>query len=53
LTLTLQTLSRQENSTLFMALLAAFQVLLYRYSGQDDLVVGSPSPTATGPRSKD
>jgi amino acid adenylation domain-containing protein len=35
-------LGRQEGSTLFMVLLAAFQTLLFRYSGQDDLVVGSP-----------
>jgi amino acid adenylation domain-containing protein len=35
-------LSRQEGVTQFMALLAAFAVLLYRYSGQDDLVVGTP-----------
>ncbi|HYA28158.1 MAG TPA: amino acid adenylation domain-containing protein, partial [Acidobacteriota bacterium] len=28
--------------TLFMTLLAAFQTLLYRYSGQDDILVGSP-----------
>ncbi len=38
----LQTLSRKEESTLFMTLLAAFQTLLYRYSGQDDILVGSP-----------
>jgi hypothetical protein len=38
----LQTLSRQENSTLFMTLLAAFNILLYRYTGQQDIVVGSP-----------
>ena len=35
-------LSRQEGVTLFMTLLAAFQVLLYRYTGQDDLLVGTP-----------
>jgi amino acid adenylation domain-containing protein len=35
-------LSRQENATLFMTMLAAFQTLLYRYSGQDDLAVGTP-----------
>jgi amino acid adenylation domain-containing protein len=29
-------------STLYMTLLAAFAVLLHRYSGQDDIVVGSP-----------
>jgi hypothetical protein len=33
--------SRQEGMTVFMALLAAFKVLLYRYSGQDDIVVGT------------
>jgi len=35
-------LSRRENVTLFMTLLTAFQVLLYRYSGQEDIVVGTP-----------
>jgi len=35
-------LSRQEGVTLFMTLLAAFQTLLFRYSGQEDIVVGSP-----------
>jgi amino acid adenylation domain-containing protein len=35
-------LSRQEGVTQFMVLLAAFAVLLCRYSGQDDLVVGTP-----------
>ena len=34
--------SRQEGATLYMSLLAAFQVLLYRWSGQEDLCVGSP-----------
>ena len=38
----LKALSRQEGVTLFMTLLAAFNVLLQRYSGQDDIVVGSP-----------
>ncbi len=38
----LRRLSRQENTTLFMTLLSAFQVLLYRYTGQTDIVVGSP-----------
>ena len=33
---------RDEGVTLFMTLLAAFQVLLSRYSGQEDIVVGSP-----------
>ena len=38
----LERLSRQEGATLFMTLLAAWQVLLSRYTGQDDVVVGSP-----------
>ncbi|MFL6196132.1 MAG: amino acid adenylation domain-containing protein, partial [Thermoanaerobaculia bacterium] len=37
-----EALARREGSTLFMVLLAAFQSLLGRYSGQDDLAVGSP-----------
>ncbi|HEY0602195.1 MAG TPA: amino acid adenylation domain-containing protein [Herpetosiphonaceae bacterium] len=35
-------LSQDEDATLFMTLLAAFNVLLGRYSGQDDIIVGSP-----------
>jgi len=35
-------LSRRSSATLFMTLLAAFRVLLMRYSGQDDIVIGSP-----------
>ncbi len=42
LTEALKTLSQQEKVTLFMMLLAAFQTLLYRYTGQDDIVVGTP-----------
>ncbi|WP_163871123.1 non-ribosomal peptide synthetase, partial [Myxococcus eversor] len=38
----LKALCQQEGATPFMALLAAWQVLLSRYSGQDDLTVGSP-----------
>lgn len=34
--------SQREGATLFMTLLAAFQALLSRYSGQDDIVVGTP-----------
>ncbi|MBW4630838.1 MAG: amino acid adenylation domain-containing protein [Iphinoe sp. HA4291-MV1] len=37
----LQALSRQEGVTLFMTLLAGFQVLLQRYTNQDDIVVGT------------
>jgi len=42
LTAELKQLAAKENATLFMALLAAFQILLHRYSGQDDLIVGAP-----------
>ena len=35
-------LSRREGTTLFMTLLAAYQVLLSRYSGQRDISVGTP-----------
>jgi len=35
-------LSRREGATTFMTLLAAFQLLLARYTGQTDIVVGSP-----------
>jgi amino acid adenylation domain-containing protein len=38
----LQALSEQEGVTLFMTLLAAFQTLLYRYTHQEDIAVGSP-----------
>jgi len=39
----LQTLSRRSGATLFMTLLAAFGAVLHRLSGQDDLVVGTPT----------
>jgi len=42
LTAALQALSREEGSTLFMTLLAAFNALMYRYTGQEDILVGSP-----------
>ncbi|WP_127087744.1 amino acid adenylation domain-containing protein, partial [Dulcicalothrix desertica] len=38
----LKTLSKQEGVTLFITLLTAFQTLLYRYTQQDDIVIGSP-----------
>jgi len=43
----LKALSQREGVTLFMALLAAFQVLLSRYSGQEDICVGSPIANRT------
>ena len=42
LTQRLKQLSQESEATLFMTLLAAFLVLISRYSGQLDLVVGSP-----------
>ena len=38
----LRKLCRNEGVTLYMTLLAAFQILLYRYSRQEDIIVGSP-----------
>jgi amino acid adenylation domain-containing protein len=39
----LRELAHREGTTLFVTLLAAFQVLLQRYTGQDDIVVGTVS----------
>ncbi|HEX2091731.1 MAG TPA: amino acid adenylation domain-containing protein, partial [Longimicrobiaceae bacterium] len=39
----LRALARREGVTLFMTLLAAFDVLLARWSGQEDVVVGTPA----------
>jgi amino acid adenylation domain-containing protein len=38
----LEECSRDHGATLFMTLLAAWQVLMYRHSGQDDVVIGAP-----------
>ncbi|MGD1897772.1 MAG: amino acid adenylation domain-containing protein [Phormidesmis sp.] len=38
----LKALGQTQSATLFMTLLAAFKVLLYRYTGQIDLAVGTP-----------
>ncbi|MEG4072283.1 amino acid adenylation domain-containing protein [Microcoleus sp. Pol14C2] len=42
LTEAIRQLSRSEKTTPFMTLLAAFNTLLYRYTGQEDILVGSP-----------
>jgi amino acid adenylation domain-containing protein len=42
LTQALEALSQQSGGSLFMTLLAAFQTLLYRYTGQEDIAIGSP-----------
>ena len=49
LTRSLKELSRREGATLFMTLLAAYQVLLFRYSGQEDIAVGVPIAGRTRP----
>ncbi|MDY6900225.1 MAG: condensation domain-containing protein, partial [Cyanobacteriota bacterium] len=38
----LKATSFKENVTIFMTLLAAFQILLYRYTGKEDIIVGTP-----------
>lgn len=38
----LEILSQESGASLFMTLLAAFQTLLYRYTGQEDIAIGSP-----------
>lgn len=43
----LKALSRTHEATLYMLLLAAFQVLLHRYSGEEDILVGSPATGRT------
>lgn len=42
LTQKLKQLAISSDATLYMILLAAFEVLLYRYTGQEDILVGSP-----------
>jgi arthrofactin-type cyclic lipopeptide synthetase C len=42
LTAQLKGLAERDGGTLFMVLLAAFKTLLYRYTGQSDLCIGSP-----------
>lgn len=39
----LRKLARDQGATLYVVLIAAFQVLLHRYSGQEDILVGSPT----------
>ncbi|MBV9787291.1 MAG: AMP-binding protein, partial [Chloroflexi bacterium] len=49
LTHALEALSQQLDATLFMTLLAAWQTLLLRYSGQHDIAVGTPIAGRTRP----
>src|SRR6185369_2312084 len=45
----LKKLSQSEGATLFMTLLAAFKVLLYKQSGQSDILVGTPMGNRSWP----
>jgi amino acid adenylation domain-containing protein len=42
LTTELKLLSQREGATLYMTLLTAFKILIYRYTNQEDIIVGSP-----------
>ncbi|MGE6762903.1 amino acid adenylation domain-containing protein [Corallococcus interemptor] len=46
-------LGRESNATLYMVLLTAFKTLLHRYSGQEDLVVGTPIRGRSHPEVED
>ena len=48
----LAALGRREGATLFMVLLGAFDVLLFRYTGQRDVVVGTPIAGRTRPETE-
>jgi amino acid adenylation domain-containing protein len=48
----LRALSHQEGVTLFMTLLAAFKTLLYRHTGQEDMIVGSLTSGRNQPESQ-
>jgi len=47
LTKQLKTLSQQFGTSLFMTLLSAFATLLYRYTGQNDIMIGTPIANRT------
>jgi len=49
----LQEICSREGATLFMAMLAAFQTLLYRYSGQNDISIGTPVANRSHPATQD
>ena len=53
LTSSLKDLCKSERVTLFMILLSAFKVLLYRYTDQEDILVGTPIANRNQPRLKD
>ncbi len=45
----LRDISHEYGATLFMTLLAAFNALLYRYTGQNDIVIGTPHVNRNNP----
>ncbi|MCP4656134.1 MAG: hypothetical protein GY856_12035, partial [bacterium] len=49
----IEALSRTRGTTLFMTVLAAFQALLHRYTGQRDLTIGTPVAGRTRPEVED
>lgn len=49
LTSALEALSRREDVTLFMTLLSAFYILLHRYSGQSEILIGTPTANRSLP----
>ncbi|WP_172843860.1 non-ribosomal peptide synthetase [Variovorax sp. HW608] len=53
LTAAVRAFATRQDATLFMALLAAFQALLMRYTGQDDVAVGVPFAGRDDPRVRD
>jgi amino acid adenylation domain-containing protein/non-ribosomal peptide synthase protein (TIGR01720 family) len=53
LTLQLKQLSQQHGVTLYMTLLTAFNILLSRYSSQEDILVGSPIANRTHRQTED
>ena len=48
-----QALGRQNGASLYMTLLAAFQALLFRHSGQEDILLGTPIANRQRPETKD
>ena len=48
----LKAVARREDATLYMLLLAAFCTLLFRYTGQDDITIGSPVAGRSRPQTE-
>lgn len=45
----LEELALKEQATVYMVLVAAFKVLLHKYTGQEDLVIGTPAANRSHP----